>query len=211
MASLREWFTQRRARGCLAQLMSLDPSVSTTAAGRLVALGPPAVPFIVGELKSGPARKRASVVLILGQIRHVSTVPHLADRLNDPDHEVRVAAERALADMGGVAVPVLLSRLGDVNPAIRRTSAIVLGEIGDPRAVPPLMKALADDDIGVRQSSAEALGALKAESAIPFLVRLLDDPVPVVRSSALTGLDRMGRPAARKALHDWHEQQAKPL
>ncbi len=209
MASLRDWVIQRKAKGFLSQLMSLDPTVSTAAAGRLVALGPPAVPFIVGELKSGPARMRASVALVLGQIRHVTTVPHLADRLNDPDHEVRDAAERALADMGGVAVPVLLTRLGDANPAVRRTAATVLGEIGDPRAITPLLGALADEDIGVRQSAAEALGALKAEAAIPFLVKLLDDPVPVVRSSALTGLDRMGRPAALRALHDWREQQAK--
>ena len=192
MASLKEWVTQRKAKGCLSQLMSLDPTVSTVAASRLVAMGPRAVPFVV-----------------LGHIRHVSTVPHLADRLNDPDHEVRDAAERALADMGGVAVPVLLTRLGNDNPAIRKMAATILGEIGDPRAVTPLLGALADEDLGVRQCTAEALGALKAEVAIPNLVKLLDDPIPVIRSSALTGLDRMGTPSARKALHDWRERQAK--
>jgi HEAT repeat protein len=209
MASLKEWVTQRKAKGCLSQLMSLDPTVSTAAAGRLVKMGSPAVPFIVDELKRGPARMRASVALVLGHIRHVSTVPHLADRLNDPDHEVRDAAERALADMGGVAVPVLLTRLGNDNPAIRKMAATILGEIGDPRAVTPLLGALADEDLGVRQCTAEALGALKAEVAIPNLVKLLDDPIPVIRSSALTGLDRMGTPSARKALHDWRERQAK--
>jgi len=209
MASLKEWVTQRKARGYLSQLMSLDPTVSSAAASRLVAMGSPAVPFVVDELKHGPARMRASVALILGRIRHAPSVQHLADHLNDPEHEVRTAAERALTDMGGVAVPALLNRLNDSNPAIRRTAAAVLGEIGDPRAVKPLLGTLSDDDIGVRQSTAEALGALKAEVAIPFLVKLLDDNVPVVRSSALTGLDRMGTPTARKALHDWHEQQAK--
>jgi HEAT repeat protein len=209
MPSLREWVTQRKARGFLSQLMSLDPTVSTAAADRLVAMGPPAVPFIVDELKHGQARMRASAALVLGQMRHAATIPELADHLADPDHQVRVAAERALAEMGGLAVPVLLTRVGNADGAVRRTAAMVLGEIGDPRAIQPLILALSDEDIGVRQSAAEALGALKADAAIPSLVKLLQDPSPVVRSSALTGLDRMGTPAALDALHVWREQQAK--
>jgi hypothetical protein len=44
---------------------------------------------------------------------------------------------------------------------------------------------------------------------MPFLVKLLDDPISVVWASALTGLDRVGSPAALRALHQWREQHAR--
>jgi len=126
MTSGKERVTQHVAQGCLAQLMSLDPAVCSTAADRLVALGPPAVRFIVDDLRR--------------------------------DHE----GPRETA-----AVPALLAHLSDASPAIRKVSALVLGEIGDPSAIEPLLLfSFSDEDVAVRQTGAEALVAcLQAWSA----------------------------------------------
>ena len=126
MTTEKERSTQHVARGCVAQLMSVDPAVCSTAADRLVALGPPVVRFIVDDLRR--------------------------------DHEgLRETA----------AVPSLLAHFADASPAIRKTAAMVLGEIGDASAISPLLLlAFADEDVAVRQAGAEALEAcLQAWSA----------------------------------------------
>jgi HEAT repeat protein len=80
--------------------------------------------------------------------------------------------------------------LADPDPALRRTAAEQLGQIGHPAGVNPLLAALRDPDEDVRWWSAWALGRMgpPAEKA---LQRLLHDPDPRVRHWATEALNKI--------------------
>ncbi len=58
------------------------------------------------------------------------------------------------------AVPVLINRLHDAQPIVRRSVAAALGRLGDDRAVPALVGLLSDEDDRVREAAGGALERL---------------------------------------------------
>ncbi len=147
-------------------------------------------------------------------------VADIAERLHDPDPEVREEAARALGRIGAAeAIDPLVQRLRDPESTIRPEAAQALGQIGDARAVPALREGLADPLPEVRDACARALdridrphtvlpalkalrtldddpGALKVEDVIGRL----DDPDAEVREEAARALGRIGSAAAVEAL-----------
>jgi HEAT repeat protein len=113
------------------------------------------------------------------QIAHA--LGNIASRLNDKIDTVRVAAAKALGDIGGpalAAVPGLLARLkGDAEWQVRMHAANALGKIGasDGRVVPALMQALHDKEWRVGANSALALAKIGAgaAAAIPEVSAML--------------------------------------
>ena len=99
--------------------------------------------------RMGPAAKAAA--------------PDLRRTLGSTDAELRVAAIRALACIGGAeasaAVPELIDAIGDADVRVRQTAAQVLGKLGpDARdAAPALCRALEDDNPQVQKAAGEAL------------------------------------------------------
>jgi len=103
-------------------------------------------------------------------------VADILGRLDDPDHEVREEAARALGRIGSPdAVEALLERLGDPHSAIRPQAARALGQIGDPRAVPTLVEGLASRSEEVQEACAQALGAIGGRDSVGRLMRLLGE------------------------------------
>jgi HEAT repeat protein len=122
-----------------------------------------------------------------------SAAAALALGLRDEDVRVRLAAVRALADVGTKTEITVLPRslLGavtrDESADVRAAAASALGSFRSRTSsevkIPPLIEALRDRDRQVRFDAATALGRIGpvASPAIPSLVALLNDPI-VVRS-----------------------------
>jgi HEAT repeat protein len=211
MASLKEWATNRKAMGLVSQLSSPDPQVCNAAVSRLAAMGNSVLPCLLEALKSPDRRVRASVAYVFCKTRPPAALEPLAERLSDPDDDVRVAVCRALKELGERAVPVLLRCLEGPRPDVRRAAALILGELGDPRATRQLVACLNDDDdVNVRQAAAEAIGAIGDPRAVPPLVSLLHGDCRSGSHRALTALTRIGTPAALTALKEWRERDYVP-
>jgi len=96
------------------------------------------------------------------------------------------------------AVPGLVQRLGDADPAVREQAAAQLGRLGPQAhaAVEPLVALLGHDDPYLRGAAAVALGQIGA-AAVPALVRALGSDDAELRWSAAIALGRTGAPAAQ--------------
>lgn len=87
----------------------------------------------------------------------------------------------------------LVSLLQDPQVEIRRTAALSLGKIAEPKAISGLVQALSDQDLEVRQWSAWALGNLGDEltqEGIMALIQSLADPSDYVKHAAALALGR---------------------
>ncbi len=78
--------------------------------------------------------------------------------------------------------------LGDVDPGVRSSAALVLGQIGDPAAFDVLVQALGDADSGVQQAAVQALGGLGNPAAIDPLAEMLEADDAGVRGAAVKAL-----------------------
>ncbi|MDP6443235.1 MAG: HEAT repeat domain-containing protein [Pirellulaceae bacterium] len=98
-------------------------------------------------------------------------------------------------------LPLLGSRLKDLDPDVRRKAVSSLAKIGvfAKQAVPHLLAALESDDSFVRSRAAQALGQIgdKAKPAIPALKRtLLTDESRNVAETARKAIDKIDRKPA---------------
>ena len=126
-----------------------------------------------------------------------------------------IAKERwgDLARAGAAAVEPLLAVLDDRDDSIRRRAAMILGEIGDPRATPGLMSLLHDDYYSVRREAGAALIAI-GTPAVELVVSALDDPDGDVRKRAADVLAEIGDVRAIAPLErifddeDWYARKA---
>ncbi len=94
---------------------------------------------------------RRAVVISLGKIRDPRAVEPLIETLKS-GLLIRFEAARSLIQIGGEAVPRLISLLetNDLDIDVKVKAAEALGLIGDERAVEPLVELLNDSDSSVR-------------------------------------------------------------
>jgi HEAT repeat protein len=85
-----------------------------------------------------------------------------------------------------VAPKELTETLKDSSTGVRQWTALVLGEIGDPKTGEILMASASDrkEDIGVRCNSIYALGRMKIAAAKDTLEKLLDEEEPRISTQA---------------------------
>ncbi len=132
--------------------------------------------------------------------RETSTVPELANLLNDARPAVRDQAQRRLIAADAEAVPALSQLLNTTEIDLRRRAVWALSQINQPAARVALVHALAADAADVRIAAARSLGTVRADAATAALVTTLQDAEPAVRREAATALGRIGNPAvARRA------------
>ena len=118
----------------------------------------------------------------------------LAVRLKDANDRVRLAAARALGNVGDErSTLALTARLDDPQAQVRAAAAAALGNIADARATPALVRAWPDPDAHVRASIASALGAVRDMRGAHVLMAALSDAEVHVRRVAAEALGRVGR------------------
>lgn len=105
----------------------------------------------------------------------------------------------------------LLAGLSNWSPAVRKRSALALGQQqGD--FVPTLLKGLASSNINARYGACEALGyqGQRADTAAPQLRALLKDKDPWMQSLAAMALPALGPEARKASVSDLLELMARP-
>ncbi len=119
---------------------------------------------VVAELskayaKEGDPQLRAGIVETLGHYGTASTAGVLRSTLNDPEPEVRIAACKAWAKLGGAEATQVLGRVvsGDSDLNVRMAAVQALGATKDPQAQDPLARALDDNDPAMRRRAMLAL------------------------------------------------------
>ena len=82
--------------------------------------------------------------------------------LKEDDKRVRIAAARALCEIGDRrCIDALITLLSDSDKDIRFISASLLGKTGDPAAREPLFRACTDDNCFVRLMAKDALSRIR--------------------------------------------------
>jgi HEAT repeat protein len=145
---------------------------------KLIELGTPAVPPLLGCLKDEDAGRRQGAAEALGELGDKRAVVPLIACLQDDSMDVKKNAAKALAQLGDKrAVAPLINVLKNDTTEVGLAAAEALGLLGDSAAVPALVASLTDQDAGLRQTCAQALDKLhyqpeKVEDNITYLIAL---------------------------------------
>lgn len=161
--------------------------------------------------EDGHIRSRAAIGL--SRLGNPEAIEHIKRLLNDPYEDVQEAAVDALSSLGSwLSVDELISMLRDLNPVLRKNSALLLGRIGSIKevskksetfwstVVPALGFALKDEVVHVRKAAVEALSLLKTEDSVKFLILALTDEDPEIRISSALSLGHIGGAGVFEAL-----------
>ena len=132
---------------------------------------PETLPDLINALGDSEVAVRRSTVKALDSFHDLSAADALFLALADDDLEVQDYATTALARLNPEVYPVLMERINDDNPAVRKNVIITLRKIGDKRAVPSIIKALDDSDVNVRMFAVTALVEFKDPSSIHGLIK----------------------------------------
>ncbi len=103
-----------------------------------------------------------------------SAIKSFISDLHSLNGEIRREARLALVEIGGPAVPLLISTLKDPDDDVRWEAAKALGEIADPRAASDLVNTLMDHNFGIRWIAAEGLIAIGEAALIPLLEKITE-------------------------------------
>lgn len=125
----------------------------------------------------------------LGKWRITNAAPAIASFLQHTNERIRVVAVNALRDIGDpVAVPELVTALGDPIFTVRNTAARALAVIG-PAAEPALLNAYGQtDSIIEKRQILRTLCDLRSTNCIPLLEAAQSDPDRGLREDARRAL-----------------------
>ena len=203
----------RDAHGCTRFLIDqmgetsdrYDDFIST-----LTAIGPAAVPELIGALERQNTQIRRGAVVVLGSIipRAREAVPALVELLKDPVNLVQDEALSSLAHIGRGAVVHLLKAIDDPQwrgEAVRALAYAVVAPKGHSKKIavrglaqvgndvlPVLVEALNDRHPLVRLGAARVLGYMAPRSGlfVEALARAVRDDEPDVSAAAADALGK---------------------
>lgn len=167
-------------------------NIRLSAIDALIKMGSPAIEKLICALESPIETIRESAAFALGRIKNIDTIPKLINLLSDKSIYVRMAAARALSNMGENTIKTLLDLLKDRNEAVRESASYALGEIKDKDAVPYIIDLLTDKNPFVKISVIQALGKIGDKRAIEPLSRLLKHKDIFVRMAISQALGKIG-------------------
>src|SRR5262249_8166337 len=116
------------------------------------------------------------------------------ERLKSQDARERRRGVVAFRFLKLKAAPAeVVNALKDTNSGVRSWTALVLGEIGDPKTSMALMTVAGDtkEETSVRCNAIHALGRMKTAGAAALMEKLLTDPGPSVQTNAAIALYRI--------------------
>ena len=228
-----EMATKQEAIGRVGQASNITTLISDFRIGmkaardeaieKLIGIGGPAVPALIGALTDGYWFVRMNAARTLGMIgdpsavpafvenatcqypldRHLSAsaVPALIATLNDSVRDVRECAAEALGKIGVPALPPLIDTLKDRNTSMPLYAALAFKRIGRP-AMPALLAAFNHWHSSARENIAEVLGLIGDTAALPALIDTLKYKDSPIRESVTKALKRIGNGHALSALQE---------
>lgn len=187
-------FDERDRESVRADLASADAEVRRLAVERIEALPPEEVVSRLVERLGDPdwRVRKAAVERMVARPDPGGVAASLVRALADGENPGRRnAAVEALVELGGAALPQLVSACTSDDIDVRKFAVDALAGIGDERASGALVERLGDPDPNVRAAAADALGAIGGEAARRALHDAALDPAQdsLLRFSALHALD----------------------
>ena len=154
--------------------------------------GEAVIPGLLKALKDQHPNVRESAIDVLEKLKCATALPTLLESLNDPALSVHgIISVLKLLDSESV-ISSLVEALDSQSSNARVAATKALGEIGSQVIFSDLIKALKDPHWSVRSSAAIALGKLNNKAAIPSLIEALTDPDPDVNDKAVQALGKFG-------------------
>jgi HEAT repeat protein len=179
---------RRAATFAVAELAGRFPKLADEAAGKLRDL--PVADNVKDNEQLGDARVQA-----LYQITHDDALlKPFYERLKSKDAKDRARGVVAFRFLKLTQAPrEIVNSLKDPDTDVRSWSALVLGEIGDPKTGTALMTIAGDpkEEVLVRCNAIAALGRMKTVAATDLMEKLLTDTSPKVQTNAAIALYRI--------------------
>jgi HEAT repeat protein len=179
---------RRAATFALAELAARFPKVADDAVARLRALP------VVDDAKDNEGLADARAQALYQITRDNALLKLFYERLKSSDAKERERGVIAFRFLKLKAAPAeLVNTLKDASADVRSWSALVLGEVGDPKTADVLLRVAADrkEEAGVRCNAIGALGRMKVAAAAETMEKLLTDPSPAVQTNAAIALYRI--------------------
>lgn len=153
-------------------------------------------------LKSARWWKRADSAENLGIAASKRTILPLAEKITDPNLEVRVRAAKALGNMKGVAaVKPLIQALSEPNRWSTIRIADILSNMGK-KVVDELIQCFPECPIHAKVAAVDIMGRIKSLDTVPFLINRLSHTNKDIRARAAHALGMIGDPSSSKNLLD---------
>lgn len=131
---------------------------------------------LVAALKNTDWIVRMHAAKAMGRIKNPGSIDPLIPLLQDKVKAVREEATAALAAIGDLAIPSLLSALTHSDWLVRLHAVEALGKMRSAAAVEPLLSVLFNDhDAAIREDVVRALGQIGDSRALEFLVVVMKE------------------------------------
>jgi HEAT repeat protein len=179
---------RRAATFAIAELAGRFPKLADDAAGKLRALK------VVADVKDSEGLADARIQALYQITRDDALLKPFYERLKSKDARDRQRGVNAFRFLKLKAAPAeIVNALKDPNAGVRSQSALVLGQIGDPKTGAALMTVAGDtkEAVSVRCNAISALGRMKTAGAAALMEKLLTDPTRIVQTNAAIALYRI--------------------
>ena len=157
-------------------------------------IGKPAASAILQAFAEQPRIRRYEADLLASVAGSEALAP-LLEAMQDRYRKVRDNAASGLQALGGVAVKSLIDLLVTEDIRTRENAAVVLGNIGDPKAFEPLARMAEDGHVNDRLAAISALGGFPSDQSIGLLSEALHSREWRIRKQAAESLGRIGKRA----------------
>ncbi len=162
------------------------------------------MPEIQRLTKDGIVPVRFTAAVAIGESKYSPARNDVAQLLKDDDENVRLAADYALAMLGGSKsyIEQIRNTMSSNDQQVRANAAFLLGKIGDRKAIPLLHDAIRDEasDDKVRLNAVEALARLGDETIYQKLWALLISAYADDRIFGIRSMGALGTPAAKDSI-----------
>ena len=158
---------------------------------------------LISVLKQIPVDKQILVVWTLGKRGDPAAIPALSIAANGGEKSVRIAAIKAMPEIGHAsAVPVLVGLLGNNDGEISQTAQEALAAIPGEEADAAVMAMLNNTETAPRLTALELIGRRRMYESVPALLKAAAGPDAKVRPAALKRVGELGRPTEFSAVLD---------
>lgn len=183
-------------------LKSSDPQMQSGAIAIVRDIpGPEVTKALVQELPKLPATGQVQLLSVLGDRGDVTALPAVIEAGKAPDESVRVAALRALGQLGGVAnVGLLAERAAASKGAEQKAAREGLYRLRGAEVDAAILKSVLSADSGVKAELIDAIGERNIAGAVEALLQAGKDENRRVRLESLRVLRIVAKPEDMPAL-----------
>jgi HEAT repeat protein len=151
--------------------------------------GREATEALAAELPRATPERQALLLLALADRGDTAALPEVLEAAKSGSEEVRIAAIRALGQLGSAScVPMLLEAALDADAGLSQTALSVLANVPDKETDDDVIARLAKAEGKTRLILIQLAGLRSIGAAVPLLLKAADDPDAQVRSAALIAL-----------------------